>query len=142
MKRVLPSLFFTIVFFLASCTRDNFEFYPFYYTVTNNSGFEIRVEYAFNFYYNYSGLKPDSVIQVDPGREKTLYVVLMSPSRYSDRNPETKETLNNIRKLEVFKDDSVRSDSNFLLTKFWKYSTHDGNKGELNLVVSDKDFDK
>lgn len=142
MKRILPILLISGILLFASCVKtDSTTCY--YYNVRNQNNSEIKVIYTFYGYHTGSDPQPDTVIHIGAGEEKTLYVYLLMYSYNSNHeNPETGDTLRNILRMDVYKDDTVKSGKNCLLTEYWHYVPPDYGKGELELTVTEEDFIK
>jgi hypothetical protein len=122
-----------------SCRKTFEQHYPISYNVKNNADSKITVVYTFENYYN-GGQIPDSIINIEIGKKKTMFVSLYS---YYDRsNPEKLDTLHILKTINIFKNDTVKSKMNYRLTKYWEYSIINDAKGELNLVVTSEDFNK
>ena len=127
---------------IASCLKPFDPSFPIYYNVKNNTNARIMV--IFNgldnpAIYGEPGIQvPDSVILIESGDEKSLFVTLYSS--YDKTNPETGTTLKSMHTLRIYKNDTILSNKNFLLTKYWEYYEPNRNKAELNLLVNTNDF--
>jgi len=135
--RTIPwALFFFIGFlYLASCQKILGTFTPVYYNIANNTNNQLSVFYAYN---PHDGGQPyDSILTIEAGQKRTLVVQLFS-YHYAE-NPESEDTLRLITQLLVFDSDSVVSQKNFRLTKYWKFSEY-ATKSELGLNINSHDF--
>jgi hypothetical protein len=117
--------------------------FPVYYNVINNTNSKITV--IFNGLVNprsYDGIDgiqvQDSVIMIEPGNEQSLFVTLYSS--YEKTNPETGDTLKGMHTLRIYMNDTILSNKNFLLTKYWEYFESNKKKADLKLIVKTNDF--
>jgi len=112
-----------------------------YYEVNNRANFRIKVTYS-GLHYNSSDVTisvPDSIIMIDPGETKILFVFIYSEyQRNSD--PERADTLQAVNSINIYKNDTILSNKNFMLTKYWDYVAPVKLKAELNLLVTNNDF--
>ena len=131
-----------LIVLTTSCVKPYDPQFPIYYNVMNNTNSRITV--IFNglvypkSYGNYGIQVPDSVIIIEPGNKQSLFVLLYSS--YNKTNPETGDTLKGMHTLRIYKYDTILSNKNFLLTKYWEYFEPNKNKAELNLIVNTNDF--
>lgn len=126
-----------------SCVKPHDPQFPMYYNVKNNTNSRIMV--IFNDLVNpvngsYSSQVPDSVIMIEPGDEKSLFVSLFS--LYNKTNPETGVILKGMQTLRIYKNDTILSNKNFLLTRYWDYYEPNKDKAEFDLIVNTNDFDE
>lgn len=123
--------------FLSSCKKRLEPHFPVYYNIENKADFDIRVVYTFNNPIG-PGPLPDSVIHIQAGRTRTLFVSMYK--QYNRSNPEKADTLKSIKTVFIFRNDSIASKKNYRLTQYWEYSLVNESEGELKLSVSPDDF--
>lgn|GEM_PF-2544855 len=134
-------LFLCFLFVITSCVKSSFPEFMMYYEVNNRANFRIKVTYS-GLHYNSSDVTisvPDSIIMIDPGETKILFVFIYSEyQRNSD--PERADTLQAVNSINIYKNDTILSNKNFMLTKYWDYVAPVKLKAELNLLVTNNDF--
>jgi hypothetical protein len=118
------------------------DVYPVHYNVNNNSDYQIKV--VFNDLLNISGdltqytKVQDSVIFIEPGKQKTLFVALWTI--YKSTSPEHDTLLWCMKTLRIYRNDSVLAATNFLLTKYWNFSRDAKSSYNFSLSVDSSDF--
>jgi uncharacterized membrane protein len=132
-----------LIILITSCVKPYDPQFPVYYNVINNTNSKITV--IFNGLVNprsYDGIDgiqvQDSVIMIEPGNEQSLFVTLYSS--YEKTNPETGDTLKGMHTLRIYMNDTILSNKNFLLTKYWEYFESNKKKADLKLIVKTNDF--
>lgn len=131
-----------LIVITTSCVKPNDPQYPIYYKVQNNTNSSIKIIYnglVMPGSYSNSAIQvADSIIVIESGNEKSLFVNLYS--RYAKVNPETGDTLESMRTLRIYINDTILSNKNYLLTKYWEYVEPNNYKAELKLSVYTDDF--
>jgi hypothetical protein len=124
-----------------SCSKSG-DYIPYNYNVLNNTGGHLKVEVnGFIGTYGFPVNISDSVVRLLPGEEKTICVLLSSEPGCA--NPEAGyDSLHAIQTIHIFLDDTVLSNKNYRLTKYWQFKKIDNHEGELDLQVADQDFIK
>jgi hypothetical protein len=132
-----------LIFLATSCIKSYVPQYPVYYNVENLTGSNIKI--IFNglvrtqYMSNYGKEISDSVSIIGPGEKYPLCVAIHTKS--DKENPETSDTLRAIQILRIYINDSILSNKNFRLTKFWHFYRPNDNEAELDLIVTSNDFD-
>ena len=141
-KFVLGSLLLILFSVLQSCNKNTNEYSRIDYQVVNKTDSKIKV--VFNRITTPAGYYQkidDSVVYIEPSKQSTL-VVMCFLSGESVANPEENtDSLYAIQTLRIFKNDTIPSSVNFIMTRYWKYEKVRNNYAELNLDVNNDDFD-
>ena len=136
----LGSLVFISIILIQSCAKHYQPDYIIYYNVSNKTDSEIDVHFSILFTHN-SWQVHDSIISILPGAYGTLLVSLHHQRHYFyDSNPESLDTMKRITEIEIYKYDTIKSNKNYRLTKYWVYSKLDDDRAVLNLDVKPEDF--
>lgn len=141
---LLRALTLALMLVSASCVKNVEEVYPVSYNVANNSDFRIKV--VFNDLLDISGYMTfytkvnDSIIVIEAGEQKTLFVALWS--LYKGQDPEHDTVLRCMKTLRIYRNDSNRSATNFLLTRYWVFSKASNSKYDFNVSVATSDFNR
>lgn len=138
----LPAFITILMMVACSCVKNVEDVYPVSYNVTNNSDYQIKVIFndllKISGYMTYYTRVKDSVIVIEPGKQKTLFVALWY--LYNGQNPEHDTILRCMKTLRVYRSDTVQSTTNFLLTKYWVFSRAPRASFDYSLSVSTSDF--
>lgn len=108
---------------------------PVYYNISNETDYRLTVLY--NYVPHNGGQEYDTIIRIAKGQKRTLLVQLNSYHNLG--NPETEDTLTRISSIHIYNNDSVESQTNFQLTKYWTYKEYPC-KSDLDLKINPVDF--
>jgi hypothetical protein len=140
---ILKPLFpLTLIFllFLCSCVKfSGADDGVLYYRLSNHSGSRIRVVlYDFWGHKYYSNSQFDSTVYYNAGEERDLLVVYNAP--HWSQEPEYLDTLQGIRVLEIYKDDTTPTTINYRERRYWSYSEINPYKHEYSVEITDDSF--
>ena len=117
-----------IVIIIVGCDTYN----PVDYNLINESDKNLRIDYS------YYGIL-DTVVFIDSKQRKTLVIRPIIGSSAS--NPEEgNDTIWMIRKLLIYKSDTILLNKPFRLRNRWGYNYLDHHHSELNLTITNKDL--
>lgn len=135
MKRSIYILLLCI-FIMFGCDTYN----PIDYCLTNNTNKALKIIYNQWDYNEGMNVTDDSIVTIKPGEKKTLVVREIIGSGAWD--PEYgNDTIWEITKLEIYKDDTVLINKNFRLMKYWEYNNINEHHSELNLTIKRDDIE-
>jgi len=134
-KLFLLTAFSTLLLLIVSCQKSQ-SYIPVYYNITNNTDSKIIVYY--NVAIGHYSAPYDTIINILSGN-KTTILASLNYQYYNPGNPETEDSLTEITYIKIYNNDSIESNKNFHLTKYWKYSEKIS-KSDLDLNVNPDDF--
>ncbi len=133
------------VFIFSSCIKTYNNRYPYFYDILNLSGNRIKVVYK-GLDGSFVGSPKnnfDSIIYIPPGEKRTLFTrILGECSPTPMRNPEYDFTLSSLNYLQIYAQDTISGNRNYLLTFYWDYQQTTEDKADLVLTIVDDDFSK
>jgi hypothetical protein len=103
------------------------------YKIKNNSAAPIKVIRT-----NTNGRSSEDTFIIDVTQQTVIAVNGHGIS--SVKNYETSDDLHDITKIEISKNDTLQSKTNFLKTNRWSYKRNNSHNAEYLLTVNDSDF--
>ena len=132
------NIYVLLLFILILISCDTYN--PIDYSLTNNTNKALKIIYNQWDYNKGMKITDDSIFTIKPGEKKTLVVREIIGSGAWD--PEYgNDTIWEITKLEIYKDDTVLIDKNFRLMKYWEYKIISKHLSELNLKIKRDDIE-
>ncbi|MBU3928874.1 MAG: hypothetical protein KKB74_13800 [Bacteroidetes bacterium] len=121
--------------FISSCKKMPWTFRPVYYNISNETDDGLTVLY--NYIPHNGGQEYDTIIRIEKRQKRTLLVKMNLSNKLG--NPETEDKLKQISSIHIYNSDSIESQTDFMLTKYWTYIEY-LTKSDLDLSINPEDF--
>ncbi len=128
-KKIINITFFLITLLLYACEYEA----QISYKVINESSYKLKV------IFNNNG--KDQTVNIDTSESKIIVVHEQGLSSV-DNYQETGDLLSGFNRMDIYKNDTINSQTDYKKTENWTWHKYDSHTAEYAAIVNDFDFEE